>query len=152
MLLIAEALTIDPKILLTLGSIVFGAGGFYAVMKVKQAFTDKSLDSVKKSTAETDKQILSKIEDLTKTMTHQFKEQNTKQAQSEKSMIGKIEDFKTIVVGRIDDVQKGQAQLDKRITLAESEHRHIKEKVDKHGKKITMMGHISRPPTYPGTE
>ena len=150
-MLLAEALTIDPKVLITLGSIVFGAGGFYAVMKLKQAFTDKNLDSVKKSTTEADKQILSEIKDLTKTMTSQFKDQNAKQAQSEKSMIGKIEDFKTIIVRRIDDVSKGQGELDKRVTVAGTEHRHIAEKVDKHGKKITMMGHM-RPPTYPGTE
>jgi len=150
-MLLAEALTIDPKVLVAIGSIVFGAGGFYAVMKVKQAFAEKSLDSVKKSTSEADKQILSEIKDLTKTMTSQFKDQNVKQAESEKSMIGKIEDFKTTIVRRIDDVSKGQATLDKRVTVAETEHRHIAEKVDKHGKKITMMGHM-RPPTYPGTE
>jgi hypothetical protein len=146
-MLLAEALTIDPKVLLTLGSIVFGAGGFYAVMKLKQSFAEKSLDSVKKSTTEADKQILSDIKDLTKTMTSQFKDQNVKQAESEKSMIGKIDDFKTVIVTRIDEVSKGQATLDKRVTVAEAEHRHVKEKVDKHGKKITMMGHM-RPSTY----
>lgn len=130
-----------------------------AGLKVKQALASNKTEHLKEAADKNeearvtaDKEILGRIEDLTKTMTNQFRNQNDKQAESEKSMIGKIDSFKNVIIGRLDDVQHGQAELDKRITLAEVEHKHIKEKVDKHAKKITLMGHISRPPTYPGNE
>ena len=76
----------------------------------------------------------------------------TMQREKAIGFFSKIDGFKNVIVGRLDDMQHGQAELDKRITLAEAEHKHIKEKVEKHAKKITLMGHISRPPTYPGNE
>lgn len=158
-MLLAQTIALDIGTLLTIGGIVFGAGGVIAGLKLKQALAANKTDHLKEAThkneearVSADKEILGRIEDLTKTMTNQFRNQNDKHAEAEKSMIGKIDGFKNVIVGRIDNMQHGHAELDKRITLAEAEHKHIKEKVDKHAKKITLMGHVSRPPTYPGNE
>jgi uncharacterized phage infection (PIP) family protein YhgE len=158
-MLLAQTIALDIGTLFTIGGIVFGAGGVIGGLKLKQVLAANKTEHLKEvadkseeARVSADKEILGKIEDLTKTMTNQFRKQNDKQAEAEKSMVGKIDNFKNVVVNRLDDMQQGQAELDKRITLAEAEHKHIKEKVDKHAKKITLMGHISRPPTYPGNE
>ena len=55
-------------------------------------------------------------------------------------MIGKIDQFQSKVFRRLDDVHDQLAEHDKRLTVAEKEREHTKEKVDKHAQKITLMG------------
>jgi len=55
-------------------------------------------------------------------------------------MIGKLENFQSKVFTRLDGVQEKLSDQDKRITVAETEAKHTREKVTKHAQKITMYG------------
>ena len=147
MVLLAEALTIETGTLITIGTFVFGAGSVVAGLKIKQALAKDKVETVKESSEKAteklekgDDKIFDEIKNLGKTMQRQHREQNEKHAQSEKSMIGKIDQFQSKVFRRLDDVHDQLAEHDKRLTVAEKEREHTKEKVDKHAQKITLMG------------
>ena len=149
MFLLAESVSIDLSLIKTIISIVgplLGIAGTLAVMKWRQGQQEKQLVSNKKSAEkktdkleQVDERIFSKIDDLGKTMQRRFNAQDAKAASAEKSMIGKLENFQSKVFNRLDDVQAKLSDQDKRLTVAETEARHTRETVEKHGKKITVM-------------
>lgn len=145
--MLAEAVTVDMGTLLTIGGIVFGAGGVIAGLKIKQALAKDKAEAVGKQSEKAqeklervDDKIFDEIKNLGKTMQRQFREQNDKQAEAEKSMVGKLDNFQSKVFHRLDDMQGQISEQDKRLSLAESEAGHIKEKVERHAKKITLFG------------
>lgn len=146
-MLLAESVTLDWGTILTIGGVVFGAGGVLAGLKIKQALAKTKVEDVtaqskedKEKLEKVDERIFSEIKDLGKTMQRRFNSQDQRQVDAEKSMVGKIDGFQSKVFRRLDDVQKDLSEQDKRITVAETEAKHTKEKVEKHANKITMFG------------
>lgn len=151
MLLLAETVSLDMGTILTIGGIVFGAGGVVAGLKIKQALSASKTDDLKTETKENkqkredaDKEILSKLESLGTSMDDKFKEQKKDVAAAEKSMVGRIDQFHSKVFKRLDGLQSQVTEADKRLSVQETEHKHTKEKVERHGRKITMFGQAPR--------
>jgi hypothetical protein len=147
MFLLAESVTLDLGTILTIGGIVFGAGGVIAGLKIKAVMAENKTKDVGKQSEKAneklervDERIFTEIKDLGKTMQRRFNEQDQRQVDAEKSMVGKLDNFQSKVFHRLDDVQGQLSEQDKRLTVAETEARHTRETVDKHGKKITMYG------------
>lgn len=147
MFLLAESITLDYGTIFTVGGIVFGAGSVIAGLKIKAAMADnktknvdEKVDKGQEKLEKVDERIFTEIKELGKTMQRRFNAQDEKAASSEKSMVGKLENFQSKVFNRLDDIQGQVSEQDKRLTVAETEARHTRETVDKHGKKITMYG------------
>lgn len=146
-MLLAESISIDLGTLLSILGPVVAIAGTVAVMKWRQGQLEEQQKESKVSSKEdkeklerVDEKIFDEIRNLGKTMQRQFREQNDKQAEAEKSMIGKIDNFQSKVFHRLDDVQTQLADHDKRLSLAEADAQHTKEKVEKHAQKITLFG------------
>jgi len=146
-LLLAESVSLDIGTLLTIGGVVFGAGGVVAALKIRQALARSKVEDVsdrsekaKEKLEQVDERIFQEIKELGKTMQRRFNVQDDRQQQAEKSMVGKLEQFQSKVFHRLDDVQGQLSEQDKRLTVAEAEAQHTKEKVERHARKITMFG------------
>jgi hypothetical protein len=147
MFLLAESITLDFGTIMTVGGVIFGAGGVIAGLKIKAALAenktkdvDTKVDKGQEKLERVDERIFSEIKDLGKTMQRRFNEQDQRQVDAEKSMIGKLDVFQSKVFTRLDDMQGQLSEQDKRITVSETEAKHTREKVEKHGQKITMYG------------
>jgi predicted RNase H-like nuclease (RuvC/YqgF family) len=147
LLLLAESVNLDMGTILTVGGIVFGAGGVLAGLKIRSALAEAKTKDVGEQSKENkaklervDEKIFDEIKNLNKTVQRRFNEQDKNLADAEKSMSGKIEGFQSKVFRRLDDVQGQLSEQDKRLSLAESEAGHMREKIEKHGRKITMFG------------
>ena len=150
MVLLAESVTLDYGTIFTIGGIVFAAGGVIAALKIKALMAESTTKNVgekadkgQQKLEQVDERIFSEIKDLGKTMQRRFNEQDKRQVDAEKSMIGKLDNFQSKVFRRLDDVQGQLSEQDKRITVAETEAKHTREKVTKHAEKITMYGKTS---------
>lgn len=146
-MLLATEIMLDLGTVLSVVGPVVAIGGTIAVMKWRQNALEEA-QKEDKTTAKGDKEklervderIFSEIKDLGKTMQRRFNDQDKRQADAEKSMVGKLDVFQSKVFHRLDDVQSQLSEQDKRLTVAETEAKHTKEKVEKHANKITMFG------------
>jgi predicted RNase H-like nuclease (RuvC/YqgF family) len=146
-MLLAESVTLDLGTILTIGGVIFGAGGILAGLKIKAALAETKTKDVGQESKESkeklervDEKIFDEIKNLNKTVQRRFNDQDKNLASAEKSMIGKIEGFQSKVFRRLDDVQGQLSEQDKRLSISETEAKHTREKVEKHANKITMFG------------
>ena len=145
--MLAESITIDLGTLISILGPVVAVGVTIGVMKWRQGHLEKQQEKSdansernQEKLEKVDERIFDEIKNLNKTMQRRFNTQDEKAASAEKSMIGKIDSFQSKVFNRFDDVQTQIADHEKRLTVAETEAKHTQEKVDRHAKKITMIG------------
>lgn len=146
-MLLGADITVDLGTILAVGGPVVAAAGTVAVMKWRQNMLEEKQKEAKTSSKEdkeklerVDERIFEEIKNINKTMQRRFNEQDKNHADAEKSMVGKIEGFQSKVFRRFDDVQEKLSEHERRLSVAETEAKHTKEKVDKHAQKITMFG------------
>lgn len=146
-MLLGADITVDLGTLLAVGGPVVAVAGTVAVMKWRQNSLEEKQKEDRSSSKEdkeklerVDERIFDEIKDLGKTMQRRFNDQDKRQVEAEKSMAGKIEGFQSKVFHRFDDVQGQLSEHERRLSVAESEAGHMREKIEKHGQKITMFG------------
>lgn len=145
-LLLAEGITLDYKVLITIITAAVSIGGTIAVLKFRasQNATDtksakKKVDQESEQREKIDDKLEAKLDKLADQFGDGVGDLKSRIVASEQKSTEQIEGFKSKVFGRFDTIDNRVRDIDKRVALNEKEHEHIKEKVDKHGRKLTMM-------------
>lgn len=110
--------TIGLDMLVSIGTLVFGIGGAWAVIKHK---TDGAISKIDENKA-LDRELASEVKSLGSSLGDAIKE-------SEKTM-----------TRRVDEIKDMQARLENKVTVMENDMGHMKKEQERHGRKITLFG------------
>lgn len=145
-LLLAEGITLDYKVLITIITAAVSIGGTIAVIKFRasQNATDtkaakKKVDQESVQREKVDDKLEAKLDKLVDQFGDGVNDLASRIVSSEQKSTEQVEGFKNKVFSRFDTIDNRVRDIDKRVALNEKEHEHLKEKVDKHGRKLTRL-------------
>jgi len=145
-MLLAESVTLDLKVLLSLITLVMGIGGTLAVLKFRAGRNADDVKSAKNKQKEDrleqredGKELANKLDRIAGMVTDQTDILKSKIYESERAQGEKLENFQTKTFARLDSLKEGQAKHETRLTVAETEREHMRGELDRHGRKLTKM-------------
>lgn len=142
--LLAESITFDAKVLVSVLTAVFAVGGTIAVLKFRASYNEKETSSAKgkiekesEKRESRDEKLNEKLDGIAKALGDNTDMLKSRMVRGEKESREMIQTFQSKTFSRLDKIQEKLADHDKRLTVAETERQHMRTQVEETRRKVT---------------